>query len=54
MEWHSSQNGMEWHSSQNDRNDVVHEVDVEGVQSGQFPVADIKGSRTASHWLEDF
>ena len=46
MEWDTSQNGMEWHSSQSGRNDTVHEVDLQVSKSGQFPVADIKGSGT--------
>ena len=45
---------MEWYSSQNGRNDTVHEVDLQASNSGQFPVADIKGSGAPSHWLEDF
>ena len=35
-------------------NDTVHEVVLQESKSGQFPVADIKGSGTASHWPDDF
>ena len=35
-------------------NGTVYEVNLQVFKSGSFPVADIKGSGTTSHWLEDF
>ena len=44
----------ERHSSPGGRNGTVYKVDLQVFKSGSFPVADIKGSGTASHGLEDF
>ena len=35
-------------------NGTVYKVNLQVFKCGSFPVADIKGSGTTSHWLEDF